>query len=84
MVILDKNDDFRKVSERLLTALRLPSEYARHAMWPETDSNYSVSMSGFRLEGAGIPGGSLFLTNLRIDSIIRDLLVENGYDVRDK
>jgi len=83
VVILDKHDDFRKVSEKLFTALRLPSQYAQHAMWPETDSNYSVHMSGFRLEGAGVPGGSLFLTNLQIDRIIRDLLVENGYDVRD-
>jgi hypothetical protein len=84
VVILDKHDDFRKVSEKLFTALRLRSRYAQHAMWPETNSSYSVRMSGFRLEGAGIPGGSLFLTNLQIDRIIRDLLVENGYDVRDK
>jgi len=83
-IILDGKDDFRKVSEKILAALHLPASYARQEMWPDSGSGYSLSMSGFRLEGADVPGGSLFLTNLNLDPIIRDLLKENGYDVQSK
>lgn len=84
VVILEGKDDFRKASEKILTSLHLPGNYAQHAMLPDNGSSYSLSMSGFRLEGAGVPGGLLFLTDLHLDRIIRDLLMENGYDVQIK
>lgn len=84
VVILDAKDDFRTISEKILTALQVTGNYARHVMVPDSGSNYSLRMSGFRLEGAGVPGGSLFLTNRPLDRIIRELLAENGYDVQVK
>ena len=84
VVILDAQDDFRRVSEKVLTALRMPAQYTQHTMWPENGSNYSLHISGFRLAGANVPGGSLFLTNLQLDRIVRDLLRENGFDVQEK
>jgi hypothetical protein len=81
VVILDGQDDFRKVSEKILTSLRMPAQYSQHTMWPDNGSNYSLHMSGFRLAGADVPGGSLFLTDLQLDRIVRDLLTENGFDV---
>lgn len=84
VVILDGQDDFRKVSEKVLASLHLPAQYAFHTLWPDNGSNYSLQMSGFRLEGAAVPGGALFLTNLQLDPVIRDLLSVNGFDVQKK
>lgn len=84
VVILEAKDDFRKISEKIFSRLRIQGGYAQHKLWPDDASNYSLQMSGFNLEGAGIPGGSLFLTNLQIDRIVRDLLTENGYNIHVK
>lgn len=84
VVILEAKDDFRKISEKVLSRLHIQGGYAQHKLWPDDTSNYSLQMSGFNLEGTGIPGGSLFLTNLKLDPIVRDLLTENGYSVNVK
>lgn len=84
VVILENQDDFRKISEKILSRLNIHGGYAQHKLWPDDASNYTLQMSGFKLEGSGVPGGSMFLTNLRMDRIIRDLLVENGYSIHDK
>ncbi|OGR29945.1 MAG: hypothetical protein A2X79_06535 [Desulfuromonadaceae bacterium GWB2_53_15] len=81
VVILEAKDDFRKISEKILSRLRIQGSYAQQKLWPDDTSNYSLQMSGFNLENAGIPGGALFLTNLPLDRIVRDLLNENGYNI---
>ena len=81
VVILEAKDDFRKISEKILSRLRIQGSYAQQKLWPDDTSNYSLQMSGFNLENAGIPGGALFLTNLPLDRIVRDLLTENGYNI---
>ncbi|MFA7059332.1 MAG: LysM domain-containing protein [Pedobacter sp.] len=84
VVILEAKDDFRKITEKILSRLRIQGGYAQHKLWSDDATNYSLQMSGFNLEGAGIPDGSLFLTNLPLDRIILDLLKENGYNVHVK
>lgn len=84
VVILDAKDDFRSVSEKILASLQVPGNYAKHMLVADNGLNYSLQMSGFRLQGAGVPGGSLFLTNRPLDKIIRELLTGNGYDVQVK
>lgn len=84
VVILENKDDFRKVSEKILAALKIPADYSIHKMWPDAGTNYSMQMSGFSLEGEHIPGGYLFVTDRPLDPIIRELLKENGYAVKTK
>jgi len=84
VIMLEKQDDFRKVSEKILARLHIKGGYAQHNLGPGNVSDYSLQMSGFKLEGTGVPGGSIFLTNLALDKIIRDLLKENGYSVHVK
>jgi hypothetical protein len=79
--MLENHDDFRKVLEKILSPLHIQGGYAQHNLWPDNVSNYSLQMSGFKLEGAGVPGGSMFITNLTLDKLIHDLLKENGYSV---
>jgi hypothetical protein len=84
VAMLENQDDFRKISEKILARLNIHGGYAQHKLWPDEASNYSLQMSGYKLEGNGIPGGSMFLTNKQMDRIIRDLLVENGYSIHVK
>jgi len=80
-VILDKQDDFRKVAEKMLSGMRIHGAYARHKIDFDPGVNYSLQMSGFKLDGPGVPGKGLFLTNLEIDRVVRDLLIESGYQM---
>ena len=81
VVILDAQDSFRKISEKLLSRLNLHGNFARHSLLSGEDVNYSVEMSGFKVEGDDIPGGSLFLTDVQLDRVVYDILRENGYKV---
>jgi hypothetical protein len=84
VIILDPQDDFRKISEKMFSRMQIRNSYGQHTMTPESRSNYSLKMSGYALEGAGLPVGGLFLTNLELDSLIRDVLTENGYSITTK
>jgi hypothetical protein len=55
--------------------------YDRHQFVADAGANYALSMSGFKLEGAGVPVADMFLTNLELDPVIRKLLIENGYSI---
>ena len=81
VAILEAKDDFRTVSEKLLSRLHISATYARHQLNPGTGGNYTLHMSGFKLENPDFPVTGIFLTNLELDRIIRDLLVENGYSI---
>lgn len=82
-IILNKNDDFSQVSERILKSLGLSGTYGFHTLWPVEDSGFSIQMSGIMIDDAGASGESLFLTNREIDRIIREISVENGFIVQD-
>jgi hypothetical protein len=84
VIILEAQDDFRKITDKLLSRMRIKNTYAQHTLGRDSDANYSLQMSGYKLEGAGFPVGGLFLTNLELDRVIRDLLVENGYYITTK
>jgi hypothetical protein len=44
-------------------------------------TGYSLHMSGFKLENPDFPVAGVFLTNLELDRVIRDLLAEDGYSI---
>ncbi len=81
VAILEGRDDFRKISEKILSHLHIPAAYAQHTFTPETGGNYTLQLSGFILENPEYPVGGVFLTNLELDRVIRDLLADNGYSV---
>jgi hypothetical protein len=78
-VILEGRDDFRKVTEKLLSSMSMESNYGQHKLGPDAGANYSIQLSGFMLEHPDIPRADLFLTNLELDRDIRDLLLDSGY-----
>lgn len=80
-VILESRDDFRTVTEKLLAGMSIPGAYSRNNFDFDPAANYSLQMSGFKLYNPRRPGIDLFLTNLDMDRVVRELLHENGYQV---
>ncbi len=81
-IVLNQEDTFREISERILTSVGLSGSYGFHSLWPQEDAGYSLQMSGIMVENAGAFGESLFLTDRDINRIIRDISVENGFIVQ--
>jgi len=79
VTILEAQDDFRKITEKLLSRMRIQGTYSQHTLGQDLGANYSLQMSGYKLAGPGFPVNGIFLTNLELDSVIRDILIENGY-----
>lgn len=84
VVILEPKDDFRKVSEKLVSRMKMQGTYAQHNLLQGMSLGYSLQMSGIRLDDSSLPGGGVFLTNLTMDRIIRELLTENGYHINSR
>lgn len=81
VIILDTKDDFRKLTEKLLSRLHIPATYAKHKLSPDMGANYSLYMTGFKVENPDSPAREVFLTNREFDQVIRDLLAEDGYSI---
>ncbi|MEI6206235.1 MAG: LysM domain-containing protein [Desulfuromonadales bacterium] len=81
VVILNAQDDFRKVAEKILSGMKIKGTFAMYDLLQNSAASYSLQMSGFNLDDAELPDGGLFLTNIEMDRIIRDLLTENGYSI---
>jgi len=81
VVILEAQDDFKKVSEKIVSRMKLHGSFAQHNLLQDKSLGYSLQMSGIKLDDSSLPGGSLFMTNLTMDRIIRELLSENGYRI---
>lgn len=84
VVILEAQDDFRKISEKILSNMKIKGAFARHNLLQNSTANYSLEMSGFKLDDADLPGGGLFITNLEMDGMLRNLLMENGYSINSR
>jgi hypothetical protein len=81
VVILEAQDDFRKVSEKILSRIKIKGVFAQHSLLNDDSTGYSLQMSGFKLDDAQLPGGGLFLTDRAMDRIVRDLFIENGFTI---
>jgi LysM repeat protein len=84
VVILEPQDDFRKVSEKIISNMKVKGSFAKHNLLQNRATNYALQMSGFSLDDASLSGGGVFLTNLEMDRIVKELLTENGYSINDK
>jgi hypothetical protein len=78
VIMLAPEDDFRRVSEKILSRLKIPARLAVHDLFPDAGQPYGIKMSGFMLkEGRN----SVFLTDREIPSLHQDLLNLNGYTI---
>lgn len=81
VVILDSHDDFRTITEKLTSHMKIKGAFAQHSLLQEGSTGYSLQMSGFKLDDAMLPGGGVFLTDRAMDRIFRDLFMENGFNI---
>lgn len=81
VVILEAQDDFRKISEKLIARMKLKGNYALHDMLQDSAAGFTLQMSGFKIDDSQMPGGGIFLTDRPMDRIIKDLFTENGYNM---
>ncbi len=84
VVMLNPDDDFREISEKVLSSLGLPAVYGMHPLWAPDGTPFNVQLSGFLVVGSGRSGARRFLTNVPIDPLIGDLARYKGFDVIDK
>lgn len=84
VVILDAQDDFRKISEKLISRMEIKGAFAQHDLLQDRSAGYSLQMSGFKLDNPMLPGGGIFLTDRPLDRIIKDLFTENGFSVESR
>ena len=81
IIILDSHDDFKSITTKLSNRLELQSSYAQHTFEDDLNTNYSVYLSGFKIEGPGLTPGGLFVTNLALDRVVHDVLTGMGYSI---
>lgn len=84
VVILEEQDGFRKVAEKIISRMKIQGYFAKHSLLQDDSAGYSLQMSGFKFDDASLPGGELFLTNQAMDRIVSDLLKENGYRINSR
>jgi hypothetical protein len=84
VVTIHPTDDFRKVSEKVLSALRISASFGTHHLGDSRESSVDVQLSGFVVGGAAKTEGSTFLTNVGVDPLIREIAGFKGYTVIDK
>jgi hypothetical protein len=82
VIMLTPEEDFRSVSGKILSQLRLPSRYEMQELLGSGDIPYTIRMSGIMVKTPG-KQGKIFLTAARPERIITELLELNGYIIHD-
>ncbi|GEM_PF-2090699 len=75
------SDSLRTISGKLSPVLKKPARYGSHDLWSPKNAPFAMRMSGVEIAAAGRKGGAVFVTDVGIDPLTRDLLGFMGYDV---
>jgi hypothetical protein len=81
VVILNPEDDFKEISEKVLSSLGFPAVYGMQPLWEASETPFNVQISGFVVAGIGRNRSRIFLTNVTIDPLVRELALYQGFDV---
>jgi predicted nuclease with RNAse H fold len=81
VVTIHPTDDFRKVSEKVLSALKISASFGIHHLGDPRGTPVDVQLSGFVARGTN---GNTILTNVGVDSLVREIAGFKGYSVIDK
>ena len=84
VIILAAEDDFRKVTEKILSRMKIKGSFAQHNLLQDDSSGYSLQMSGFKLDNANLSGEDLFLTDRPMNPVVRELLKESGFTINNR
>ncbi|MBW4054766.1 MAG: LysM peptidoglycan-binding domain-containing protein [Proteobacteria bacterium] len=81
VVIIEPQDNFRKMSEKIISRMKIKGVFAQQTLLQDKAAGYSLQMSGFKLDDPLLPGGGMFLTDRPMDRIVKDLFIENGFTI---
>lgn len=84
VIIIEAQDDFRKIAEKMISRMKMKGVYTQHRMLQDETAGYSLQMSGFKIDDAMLPGGGVFLTDRAMDRVIRDLFTQNGFSITNR
>lgn len=72
-------DDFRRIAEKILSALEIASEYRKYSLTPLSGGPGAVEVSGFLIIRTG---ERLFVTTMPIDKKVSDLIHAGEWDIQ--
>lgn len=81
VVMLNPEDDFKEISEKLLPALGVTAAFGMHPLWKQDGTPFNVHLSGFLFSESSRSGVRKILTNVHIDPLVEELARQNGFDV---
>jgi hypothetical protein len=81
VIMLDARDNFRTITEKFLSTLRIPGRYDGQDLWSARDTGYGVTMSGVMIHDKQNRGRNIFLTDRGMDPVVRELTEINGYSI---
>jgi hypothetical protein len=82
VIMLTPEEDFRTVTGKILSQMRMPGRYAMQELIASRGIPYTIQMSGIMLNTRD-KRGKLFLTGSRPDPLMGELLELNGYTIHD-
>ncbi|TLN03213.1 peptidoglycan-binding protein LysM [bacterium] len=81
VVMLNPEDDFKEISEKLLPALGVSAVYGMQHLWKQDGTPFNVQLSGFVVSEGDRSGTRKILTNIPIDPLVEELARYKGFDV---
>jgi hypothetical protein len=84
VVVLEAQDDFPMIVEKILASLGRQGTYGFHQLWPSDTASYSLQLSGVMIEEREPEMGRLLITDRPLDRFLKDIIEENGYNFYQK
>jgi hypothetical protein len=79
VIMLQEGDDFRSITDKVLSRLRIPGRYGDYDLWSATKVGYGVRMSGAMIRDSRNGDRNLFVTDRQLDPLVKELADLNGY-----
>ncbi|MBU5614386.1 LysM peptidoglycan-binding domain-containing protein [Geomonas azotofigens] len=77
VIPVQDHDDLQSLSDKLLNRLDVAGRYGEQELWSLWEKGYGVRMPGVMLNDA--KGGRIFITDRKVDPLVRELAKLNGY-----
>jgi hypothetical protein len=79
VIMLQEGDDFRSITDKVLSRLRIPGRYGDYDLWSAAKVGYGVRMSGAMIRDNRNGDRNLFVTDRQLDPLVKELADLNGY-----
>ncbi|QXE89313.1 hypothetical protein KP001_12680 [Geomonas subterranea] len=77
VIAIQDHDDLQSLSDKLFNRLDVAGRYGEQDLWSLWEKGYGVRMAGVMLNDA--KGGRIFITDRKVDPLVRELAKLNGY-----